>query len=134
MSTPMRLNDSLVHDAEVEAITQKRTAPKQIEFWAEIGKAVAGMVSSSALLSIVQGFSHINVLPNPSSTVSTHDVLEVLERDREDGSLYQTVTQAKVWYEASQVQPGLLDRVTANGQRETGHFRDGQFTPVSQKG
>lgn len=130
MSTPMRLNDRLVHDAEIEAIVQKRTTPKQIEYWAEIGKAVAHMVPDNELLSIVQGVSQINILHHPTSPLSTIDVLKALEADRQDGTLTHSVTQAKVWYESSREQPGLLDRVMANGKRETGHFRDGQFTPI----
>ncbi len=131
MSTPMRLNDHLVHEAEIEAVVQKRSTPKQIEYWAEIGQVVARMVSGSELLSIVQGVSQINVVQNPSSSVSTSDVLKALESDRHDGTLSHSVTQTQVWYESSQEHPGILDRVTASGQRESGQFHEGEFIPSS---
>ncbi len=34
----LRLNPELVYEAELDARIQKRTTPKQIEYWAEIGK------------------------------------------------------------------------------------------------
>lgn len=38
MSTAIKLSDELVDDARVYAKAQHRTPPKQIEYWARIGK------------------------------------------------------------------------------------------------
>jgi hypothetical protein len=129
MSIPVRLDDHLVHEAEVEGASHKRTPPKQIEYWAEIGKAVARFVPSGDLLALMQGFAEVRVEPRPSVAVDPSKVFAGLERDREAGILPQAVTRAKVWYEASRSRSGMLDRVQADGTRETGHFRDGEFIP-----
>jgi hypothetical protein len=129
MSTPIRLDDNLVREAELEGISHKRTPPKQIEYWAEIGKAVAHNLSSSDLFNLMQGFADIRIEARPSVNADPAEVFTALERDRQDGTLAQVVTQAKVWYEASKNNPGMLDRVQADGSRETGRFRNGEFVP-----
>ena len=40
MSTTMKLPDDLVEMAKSHAAAQQRTIPKQIEYWARLGKAV----------------------------------------------------------------------------------------------
>ena len=129
MSIPVRLDDKLVHEAELEGISHKRTPPKQIEYWAEIGKAVACNLSSGDLLKLMQGFADVRVESRPSVNADPAEVFASLEHDRQDGTLAQVVTQAKVWYEASKSKPGMLDRVQADGSRETGRFFNGEFIP-----
>lgn len=38
MSKPIKLSDALVNDATTHAKAQHRSIPKQIEYWARIGK------------------------------------------------------------------------------------------------
>ncbi|MEE9494028.1 MAG: hypothetical protein V3W04_11690 [Gammaproteobacteria bacterium] len=38
MAKAIKLSDELVHDATVQAKAQHRTPPRQIEYWARIGK------------------------------------------------------------------------------------------------
>ncbi|MEN8180656.1 MAG: hypothetical protein ABFS39_18825 [Pseudomonadota bacterium] len=130
MSIALRLNDDLVHEAETEAQIHKRSTPKQIEYWAQIGKAVARNASSSDLLALMQGFAQVQVNTRPSAPVDPDKVFAAVEQSRSDGSLHQAVSQARERYEASQTHPGLLDRVLPDGQRETGHFQNGEFVPV----
>jgi len=40
MSVAMKLSDDLVEDAKIVAAAEHRSVPKQIEYWARIGKAV----------------------------------------------------------------------------------------------
>ena len=61
MSVPVRLDDQLVRDAEAEGAIHKRTPPKQIEYWAEIGKVVARNISSSDPLNLLQGFADLRI-------------------------------------------------------------------------
>jgi hypothetical protein len=131
MSIALRLNEDLVHEAEAEALIHKRTAPKQIEYWAQIGKAVSHSASSSDLLALLQGFSQVQVTPRASTPVDPHAVFTAVERAREEGSLGAALSRGKVHYEASTVHPGLLDRVLPDGQRESGHFRNAEFTPAA---
>lgn len=40
MAVVMKISDELVNDAKPYAAAEHRTVPKQIEYWARIGKAV----------------------------------------------------------------------------------------------
>ena len=40
MAVAMKLSDNLVEEAKIVAAAEHRSVPKQIEYWARIGKAV----------------------------------------------------------------------------------------------
>ena len=40
MAVAMNLSDDLIEDAKTDAAAEHRSVPKQIEYWARIGKAV----------------------------------------------------------------------------------------------
>lgn len=40
MAVAMKLSEDLVEDAKIVAAAEHRSVPKQIEYWARIGKAV----------------------------------------------------------------------------------------------
>mgnify|MGYP002713169016 FL=1 len=82
MSTPVRLDDHLVHEAETEGAAHKRSPPKQIEYWAEIGKVVAQTTSTSDLLALMQGFAEVSVTTLPSATAAPATVSAALARER----------------------------------------------------
>ena len=128
MASPMRLDSALIAAAEREAAIQKRSIPKQIEFWAELGKAVEHIIGFDDVIAITQGLKRIELEPLVSKSVDADDVFDVLESRRSAGSLAENITGASLYYEASRSRPGFLDRVnTASGQRETGHFQNGEF-------
>jgi hypothetical protein len=128
MASPLRLNTALVEAAEKEGALQKRSAPKQIEFWAELGKAVDGVIDSADVVAVIQGLRKIKVEPVKSMAVDSRDVFDSLETMRESGGLADKVTSAAVFYEASLSRPGLLDRVNSRtGERQTGQFHKGAF-------
>jgi hypothetical protein len=127
MSISIRLDDELVHDAEIEGASHKRTPPKQIEYWAEIGKSMAHLVSNSDLLALMQGYAQVKVVPPNSTSLDPDVVFSRLELQRENGTLPDKVTQAKIWYESSQNCPGLIDQVSFDGKRQSGHFKNGEF-------
>ena len=128
MASPLRLSAALVDAAEKEGALQKRSAPKQIEFWAELGKAVDGVIDSADVVAVIQGLRKIKVEPVKSMAVDSRDVIDSLETIRESGGLAEKVTSAAVYYEASLSRPGLLDRVNSRtGERQTGQFQKGVF-------
>jgi hypothetical protein len=128
MASPLRLSAALVEAAEKEGALQKRSAPKQIEFWAELGKAVDGVIDSADVVAVIQGLRKIKVEPVKSMAVDSRDVFDSLETIRESGDLAAKVTSAAVYYEASLSRPGLLDRVSSRtGERQTGQFYKGVF-------
>ena len=128
MASPLRLSTALVEAAEKEGALQKRSAPKQIEFWAELGKAVDGVIDAADVVAVIQGLRKIKVEPVKSMAVDSRDVFDSLETIRESGGLAEKVTSAAVYYEASLSRPGLLDRVSSRtGERQTGQFHKGVF-------
>jgi len=127
MKTPIRLDENLVHDAEIEGGLYKRTAPGQIEYWAEIGKQIDGLLTSSEILAITQGFAHLKLENTASSPIDADDIFTEVNNDRNSENLSLKVTKAHVYYEVSSSRQGLIDRVNDNGIRESGYFRDGQF-------
>lgn len=128
MTSPIRLNSALVAAAEKEGAIQKRSVPKQIEFWAELGKAVARVIDLSDVFAIIQGLKKVKVEPVTSVAVDPRDVFNSLENKRKSGNLAEEVTSSAVYYEASLSRQGLLDRVNSyTGERETGQFHNGEF-------
>lgn len=128
MASPMRLDSALIAAAEREAAIQKRSIPKQIEFWAELGKAVEHLIGFDDVIAVTQGLKRIELAPYISTTVSPDDVFDMLESRRSAGTLSDDVTGAAVYYEASKTHPGYLDRVNSTiRKRETGRFQNGDF-------
>lgn len=128
MGSPLRLNAALIEAAEREGAVQKRSVPRQIEFWAELGKAVESVVGPADVVAVIQGIKKIKVEPAASPPVDPADVFDSLESSRKKGALREKVTSASIYYETSLSRPGLLDRVnTATGERQTGLFRNGEF-------
>lgn len=128
MTSPIRLSSALVAAAEKEGTIQKRSVPKQIEFWAELGKSVARVMDLSDVFAIIQGLKKVKVEPVTSVAVDPGDVFNSLENKRKSGNLAEKVTSSAVYYEASLSQQGLLDRVNSDtGERETGQFHNGEF-------
>ncbi len=128
MPSPMRLDSSLVAAAEREGAMQKRSIPKQIEFWAELGKAIEHVIGFEDIIAVTQGLKKIEVEPVTSVSVDPDDIFDSLETSRKKGTLSEKVTSAAIYYEASTSRPGLLDRVdSATGIRESGQFIEGEF-------
>ncbi|MBW2369916.1 MAG: hypothetical protein JRH15_18755 [Deltaproteobacteria bacterium] len=128
MVSPMRLSKAIVEAAEKESEIQKRSVPKQIEHWAELGKIVERLLPLDDVFAIIQGFKKIIVEPVASTTAKANDVFDSLENSRQKGELAKKVTTPALYYEASLSRPGLIDRVdTATGRRQTGKFQIGEF-------
>lgn len=127
MSTPMRLSDKLVHEAEAEGQAFMRSAPKQIEYWAWLGKTVSGSVSSDDLLALAQGLADVKIELSPSALLDPGEVLVQVNKDRIAGHLSKIIKQTGTVYGASRNHPGMLERTLPDGTCELGHFRDGKF-------
>ncbi len=127
-TSPMRLDADLVEAAKREGSIKKRSAPKQIEFWAELGKAVEHVLDYNDVFAVIQGLKKVKVESVKPVAVDPADVFNFLEDSRKSGKLAQKVTSAAIYFEASQTRPGLLDRVnTVTGERQTGRFYKGEF-------
>ena len=133
MANPLRLNPELVEAAERASLVQKRSVPKQIEYWATLGQAVENVIDYSDIFAILQGLKKISIEPVAPAAVSPEDVFASLEKSRSEGELAPKVTRGVIYYEASSRRPGLLDQVNpATGERRTGQFRNGEFQALAE--
>lgn len=82
MATPIRLDEALLSAAEKAGAIQKRSIPKQIEFWAELGKTVEHVINMEEIMAVIQGVKKIIVEPVPSVSVSPRKVFDSLESAR----------------------------------------------------
>ncbi|MEX0732466.1 MAG: hypothetical protein WED00_14520 [Aquisalimonadaceae bacterium] len=129
MASPLRLDENLVREAEAEARLNRRSVPKQIEFWADLGKKMARLVSPEDLIKVQMGLRRIQVEDAQSFPVDVNDVFASLDAERERGTLAHAVTRAAVSYQAVPGRPGVLERIDRDGRRQQGAFRDGEFVP-----
>jgi len=130
VASPIRIDPKLVELAKKEGGIKKRSVPKQIEYWAELGKAIESVIDLKDAYAIIQGFMKLTVKPLESKAVDPKNVFSSLENKRKSGELSEMVTNSSIYFEASKTKPGLLDRVNLiSGKRQTGKFHNGKFEP-----
>lgn len=128
-ASPVRLQEELMRSAALAGARQHRSAAQQIEYWAALGRAVAGLLDPDRLLAVQAGLAQLKVEPVTASPISPEQVFAALEADRSHGVLAQSVSSASVRYQASVAYPGLLERIDADGRRTVGRFLNGAFQP-----
>jgi len=133
MTTAVRLDDTLVRHAAAEGAVHRRSTPKQIEYWAEIGRAVAGEVSAEDLIAIVQGIRQVSVEPVVAEPLTSEDLWAEVDQARESGELSRSIARGRVVYQASDDKPGYLQAIHPDGTREVGQFRNGRFKALSTR-
>jgi hypothetical protein len=127
-TSPLRLDSTLVAAAKRKGSVNKRSAPKQIEYWAELGKAVEHVLDYNDVFAVIQGLKKVKVESVESITVDPAAIFNSLEESRKSEKLAEKIRSTAVYFEASRRQPGLLDKVnTATGERQTGRFYNGEF-------
>ena len=129
MASPMRLDDALIRDAEAEARLNRRSLPKQIEFWADLGRRMARLVSPEDLIRIQLGLGRLTIEETRSVGAAPEEVFASVEALRERGDLSAAVTRAPLAYQAVPGEPGILEQVSRDGRRIRGHFINGEFVP-----
>ncbi len=133
MATAIRIDDKLIREASAEAQVQRRSTPKQIEYWAEIGRVVAGEVSAEDLISIVQGNRRVRVEPLVPEPVSSDDLWAEVDAARDSGELARAIANNRVVYQRSPDKPGYLQAIHPDGTRQTGVFKNGAFEALNDR-
>lgn len=129
-SNPLRLDAAFVQQARATARLYKRSVPRQIEYWAELGRAVESLLSQEQLIAVQEGLARIVIEQVSSEPVSPDEVFAEAEQQRRSRDLGARVTNAPVRYQRSQSHPGHLGRIASGGTRTVGVFRGGRFVPV----
>ena len=131
MANPIRLSEDLLEEAEKQTKQSFRSVPKQIEFWASIGKEVESSMTPADIVALANGEVEIKISRKKSEPVDFDKVFSDIEADRKSGKLSAKMVQGDVWYEESKEYPDLLVRVS-NGKKELGKFKDGKFQAIKK--
>ncbi len=118
MGQPVKLSDNLVLDARVTAEIAERSIAGQIEFWAQLGRAIEPIIEGAQALALrkagaVKPLSAC--LESVDSAEGRRRVAEYLE------------TQPFPHYEPAPGAPGMLVRIEADGSRAIGRFVHRKF-------
>jgi len=121
MSQPVKLSDELVLDARLTGENFERSIAGQIEFWAQLGRAIEPMLRAPQIVALRRAGANRNV----SQCLQEVDSEDGRQRVKE----YLTSLPFP-HYEPAPGQPGLLVRIDADGKRTVGRFVKRQFVPA----
>lgn len=118
MSQPVKLTDELVIDARLTAKVAERSIAGQIEYWAQLGRAIEPLLRGDKALA----------LRRSGNARPLSDALESVDSDegRERTRSY-LANQPFPHFEAAPDQPGLLIKIDADGTRTLGRFVNREF-------
>jgi hypothetical protein len=118
MSQPVNISDELIGDARLIAEIAERSIAGQIEFWAQLGRAIEPLLEGSRALALRRAGSTVPLsecLASIDSTEGRRRVVEYLD------------SRPFPHYEPERGSPGLLARVDADGTRTLGRFVGREF-------
>jgi hypothetical protein len=118
MSQPVKLSDELVLDARLAADMAERSIARQIEFWAQLGRAIEPLLQGSQTLALRRAASARSL----SSLLESVDSPEGRRRVAD-----HLTSQPFPRYEPAPNAPGMLLRIDEDGTRTTGRFVHRQF-------
>ena len=121
MSQPVKLSDELVLDARLVSEVAERSIAGQIEFWAQLGRAIEPLLEGDKALALrragaVRPLSAcLQAVDSPEGRARVTEHLRSLPFPR---------------YEPVEERPGVLVRIEADGTRTTGRFVNREFVAV----
>jgi hypothetical protein len=118
MSQPVKLSDEIVLDARVTAEVAERSIAGQIEFWAQLGRAIEPLLEGSRALALRRAGA-TRPLSECLGLVDS-DAGRQRVRDYLDGRPFPH-------YEPVAESSGLLVRIDADGTRTLGRFVGREF-------
>jgi len=121
MSQPVKLSDELVLDARLIAQVAERSIAGQIEYWAQLGRAVEPLLKGAQALALRRA-GGVRPLSECLAGVDTEQgrrrVTEFI--DRQPYPHYEPADEA-----------GLLIRIDEDGTRTLGRFLKRRFVPTT---
>ena len=125
MNHPVRLSDTLVLDARVTGQTLRRSIAGQIEFWANMGRAIEPLLQGDVALALCR----TGTAKPLSACLESVDSAKGRRRLAE-----YLAARPYPHYEPSPDSPGLLVRIEEDGRRTVGRFVNRRFQAVSPDG
>jgi hypothetical protein len=118
MSQPVKLSDEIVLDARLTAEVAERSIAGQIEFWAQLGRAIEPLLQGARAWALRRAGT-VRPLSECLASVDADDGRQRL-RDYLN-------TRPFPHYEPAPDSPGLLVRIDADGTRTLGRFVGREF-------
>ena len=118
MSQPVKLSDELVLDARLTSKLSERSIAGQIEYWAQLGRAIEPLLEGAQVLALRRA----GAVQPLSACLASVDTPEGRERVAE-----YLQNQPFPHYEPSPDAPGMLIRIEADGTRTRGRFVNRRF-------
>jgi ParD-like antitoxin of type II bacterial toxin-antitoxin system len=121
MSQPVKISDELILDARLTAEIAERSIAGQIEFWAQLGRAIEPLLEGSRALALQRAGSAVPLserLASIDSAAGRQRVVDYLE------------SRPFPHYEPIPSSPGLLVRIDVDGTRTVGRFVGREFQAV----
>jgi hypothetical protein len=125
MAQPVKLSDVLVLDARMTAEIVDRSIAGQIEYWANLGRAIEPLLQGTQALALCKKAAArplSECLESVDSASGRKRLAKYLE------------TIPYPHYAPAPNKPGWLVRTDENGKRTIGRFVNRQFQPASKKG
>lgn len=123
MSQPVKLSDELVCDARAIGQVSQRSIAGQIEFWAQLGRAMEPLLRGDRAMALQRAGQQQPVsqaIANVDSAIGRKLVRDLL--DSRPYPHFQPVPD----------RPGLLCRLEENGTETIGRFVNRKFEPVDE--
>jgi hypothetical protein len=118
VSQPVKLSDVLVLDARLTGKVAERSIAGQIEFWANLGRAIEPLLRGDQALALCKKAT-VRPLSECLESVDTSQGRQRLENYLE--------TLPFPHYEAAPNTPGFLVRIDKGGRRTIGRFINRKF-------
>ncbi len=130
--SPVRLQENLMQAARLTGERFHRSTAEQIEYWADIGRKVSTILDPDTLISVTTGLAKVKVEPIHGKPIDPDDVFNLLEAQRQQGTLTQAVTTNAIKYQSSLTQPGYLEQIDQEGKIIVGQFKNGEFVSADE--
>lgn len=121
MSQPVKLSDDLVLDARLAGEILERSIAGQIEFWAQLGRAIEPLLQGTTVIALRKAGKNqplsecLASVDTPSGRKRVADYLH---------------SRPFPHYQPDPARPGLLIRIESDGTRTVGRFVDRRFHAV----
>jgi hypothetical protein len=124
MGQPVKLSDGLVLDARIAGETVQRSIAGQVEFWAQLGRAIEPLLQGTQAMALCRS----GAAKSLSECLESVDSPEGRQRLRE-----HLESLPYPHYEPAPDEPGWLIRIDADGTRTKGRFVQREFRPAKSR-
>ena len=118
MSQPVKLSDQLILDARLTSELAERSIAGQVEFWANLGRAIELLLSGAQVLALRRS-GNVKPLSACLEAVDSPEGRRLVAEHLD--------SQPFPHYEQAPGRPGMLIRIDAGGKRTLGRFVHRRF-------